>query len=266
MKKSNFEETMYSTLSTLTPDVLDKIKASDQFYVPEKTKKYDFSSFFTKRLSYSLASVFVLAIIMISLLSSNTSNPVVASTVTIDINPSIQITLDEDDNVINVSEINADGVLLIESTRTFRGLTLDETIEIIIEQAIAKGFIVDSTEENIILINVEANKAEIKARVEAALDTIITQEMNRFNHQVRVTREIRDELSEDEVNALKDTAGQYKLSYAKLLLINRIIAADDSYTIEDLKELPVKELYSILTTVDPEAEIYPGSGFGAGNN
>lgn len=267
MKKSKFEEMITTSFKSETPDILNKIKSSDQFYVPEKVKKYDFSRFFNKRLSYSLASIFVLAIVMFSLLSSGTEVPaVVASTVTIDINPSIQITLDEDDYVINVTAINADGELLIDRDIKFKGLTLERTIEIIIAEALRLGYIVNDSEENIILIDVASSRADIKARVEAALEAKIQSEMDKISRNVQITRENRDELSQDQIDNLKNTAKQYKLSPAKLFLINRIIDADDTYTIEDLKDLSIRELYRVLGELSPEDDNTPGNNDNSGNN
>ena len=177
MKKSNFEERISTSFKTETPDILDRIKSSDQFYVPEKVKKFDFNRIFNKRLSYSLASVFVLAIVLFSILSSGPSiDSVVASTVTIDINPSIEITLNDNDEVINITAINSDGELLIDRDIKFKGLSLDRTIEIIIAEAMKRGFIVDSIEDNIILIDVSSNKMDIKQRVKQSLEIKITSE------------------------------------------------------------------------------------------
>jgi hypothetical protein len=267
MKKSNFEERINSSFKTETPDVLDKIKSSDQFYVPEKVKKYDFSRFFNKRLSYSLASVFVLAIVLFSILSSGPSiDSVVASTVTIDINPSIEITLNDDDEVINISAINAEGELLIDRDINFKGLSLDRTIEIIIAKAIEKGFIVDDTEDNIILIDVSSNQLEIKERVEQHLEVKITSEMAKVAKNIQVRRENRQELTEDEEKELEDKSTQYQLSPAKLYLINRIIEEDNTYTIDILKSKSVRELYNILNILFPEEDNSPGNNPGSGHN
>lgn len=260
MSKSKFEEKITTSFRSETPDILDRIKSSDQFYVPAKEKKFDFGRFFNKRLSYSLASVFVLALVLFSVISSGSSiDPVVASTVTIDINPSIEITLDEGDSVINITAINSDGDLLIDQDINFRGKSLDETIEIIIAEAIARGFIDDEFDENIILIDVTATKEGIKSRVEAALEMKIVQEMAKAIQRVQVRRENRDELTDDQNNELEDISEQFKISPAKLYLINRIILEDDSYTIDTLRNKSVRELYVIINRLFPHEDNSPGN-------
>ena len=258
MKKSKFEERITTSFKTETPDILDKIKSSDQFFVPDKSKKYDFSRFFNKRLSYSLASVFVLALVVFSMLTSGTEVPaVVASTVTIDINPSVEITLDDDDNVINITAINADGELLIDRDIKFKGLSLDVAIEIIIAEALERGFIVDDSENNIILIDVSSDRADVKARVEAALEVKITAEMAKVARAVSIIKENRAELTVDQIDNMRDIAQQHNISLAKLHLINKIIEADNSYTIETLKDLSIRNLYKILSEVNPLEETIP---------
>jgi len=267
MKKSNFEERIASSFKTETPDILNKIKSSDQFFVPDKAKKFEFGKFFNKRLSYSLASIFVLALILFSVLSSGTEvNPVIASTVTIDINPSIRITLDEDDNVINVSAINNDGEFLIDQDVIYRGLTLDKSIEIILAKALELDYIVEDTLDNVILIDVEANEATVKARIEQALEEIIGQEMLKIGNGYEIRKENRDDLTEDEVTNLHENAQQFRVSLAKLHLINRIIEVDDSYTIENLKDESVMKLYQILNELIPDLEVTPGNSENPGNN
>ena len=267
MKKSKFEEMITTSFKSETPDVLNKIKSSDQFYVPDKVKKYDFSRFFNKRLSYSLASVFVLAIVLFSILSSGTEVPaVVASTVTIDINPSVQITLDEDDHVINVSAINDEGEYLIDRDIKYKGMTLDEAVEIILAEALRLGYINDDSEDNFILIDVASNRADIKARVEAALEAKIQSEMAKLSRQVEITRENRDELTEEQKDDLKNTAEQFRLSPAKLFLINRIIDIDDTYTVASLKDFSIKELYAKLAELSPEEDTIQGNNDDTGNN
>lgn len=247
MNESKLKDQINTSFKSETPDILDKIKSSDQFFVPDKARKSSFNTFFNKRLSYSLASVFILAIILFSIISLGTEiDPVVASTVTIDINPSIEITLDDDDVVINIIAINDDGDYLIDRDIEYQGLTLDRTIEIIIAKALELGYIVDSVDDNIILINVESNQYEIQTRVEQALENKITQVVNNASKRVQVRKENRDNLTRDEANNLIREAKDLKISVSKLIIINKIIAEDDSYTIYSLKNLSVMRLYQLL--------------------
>ncbi len=245
MEKQDMKFRIKEVLDERTPDILNNIKNSSAFKVPIKQKKTlsDYVSF--KSLSYSLATVFILAILVTSLMMSGPSAPVVASTVTLDINPSIEITLDENDFVINVIAINDDGETIISRDIVYKGLTLDQAIEYLIESAHNKGFIVETTEENVILIRVNSDNAEMKARIEAALVIKIHNEVSRYAQLVRVINEKGGDITPDELRDLVEIAQTHRISVAKLLLINKIIEIDDTHTIEELKTESIRNLYAL---------------------
>ncbi len=260
MKKEKIEFQIYEALNERTPDVLASIKNSHAFKVPVKTKKAFFSGFSFKSLSYSLATVFTLVFLVAIVFSSQPGTPVVASTITVDINPSIQITLDENDLVINVTAINSDGEEMLNDDMKFSGLTLDEAIEIIIAAAYEHGYIVETTDENVILISVDSDDLEVRDRLEFQLESTIADEVNRYAPVVRVIKERRTNLTEDETEELTNIAEENEVSLGKLLLIRKIVALDSTRSLEDLKDLPVRELYHIYNDlVDPNSTITPGN-------
>ncbi len=83
---------------------------------------------------------------------------------------------------------------------------------------------------------------------------------------VQVRRDNREDLTDDQVTELIDKSVQYKLSLAKLHLINTIIEADDTYTVVNLKDLSVRELYRILSVLAPDEDNDPGNNENPGNN
>lgn len=243
MEKQNFKFKIKESLNERTPDILSKIKNSSEFKVPVKQKRSLSDYFSYRKMSYSLASVFVLAILVSLVFSSRASAPVVASTITVDINPSIQITLDENDFVINVTAVNDDGEAIISHDIKYRGLTLDRCLEIIIEKAHEEGFIVNSTEENVILIRVDSENAEIKTRIEAQVEIKLQNEVSRYAQLVRIIKENGGDITQEELKTLIDIANENRISVAKLLLINKIVVLDDSYTLLDLKDEGIRDLY-----------------------
>ncbi len=98
-------------------------------------------------MSKKLGSVVLAIMVLVGLAAcTDMGTEVSGYYVSVDINPSIEITLNDDDEVINISAINNDGELLIDRDINFKGLSLDRTIEIIIAEAIKRGFIVDDTD------------------------------------------------------------------------------------------------------------------------
>ena len=55
-----------------------------------------------------------------------------------------------------------------------------------------------------------------------------------------------DDIPNDtELRELENIAQTHKISVAQLVLINKIIALENTYTIDDLKDYSVRELYGI---------------------
>ncbi len=261
MEKQDIRFRIKETCDERTPDVLNSIKNSSEFRVPVKNKKSLLDYFSLKSFSYSLASVFVIALLITLVMTSQPSTPVIASTITVDINPSIEITLDEDDNVINVVAINDDGEEIINPNTTFRGLSLDQAIEILIEEAYDQGFIVDTTEENVVLISVDSDNSELRERLETQLETKIAAEVVKYSALVRVIKERNPDVTNEQLENLVTIARNNKITIAKLSLINKIIILDDSYTLFNLKDQSIKDLYilhySLLSPIENITDIEP---------
>ena len=80
------------------------------------------------------ASVFcIMVIALLSLFGDGISANKVAAYVTVDINPSIEVGIDKNENVIEVRGINDAGVMLIKNM-TFKGLTLEDFSELIVQK------------------------------------------------------------------------------------------------------------------------------------
>lgn len=268
MEKQNMKFRIKESLTERTPDVLNSIKNSSNFRIPVKQKRSLSDYFSFKSLSYSLATVFILAMLITLIFTSQAATPVVASTITVDINPSIQITLDEDDIVINVTAINNDGEEIINRDVKYRGLSLDETLEIIIQTAYKRGFIIETTEENVILISVESNNEEVRARLEAQLETKIANEVNKYAQLVRIIKSRNPDMTDEQLKDLVKTAKANNITKAKLTLINKIILLDNTKTLDELKDLPIRELYRIqYRLLNPLPDEDPGnSGDNPGNS
>lgn len=261
MKKNDMLFKIKESFDERTPDVLSKIKNSHKFKIPQKTKKSLSDYISVKSFSYSLATIFILALLITTVIMSGPSTPVVASTITLDINPSIEITLDEDDFVINITGLNDEGETLISRDIKYRGLTLDRAIEIIIEKANERGYIIEMGEENVILIKVDTNSEEARVRIEELLQTKIANEVNKYGQLVRVIKERNPNVTDEQIGLLIDIARTNKISVAKLLVIRRIIILDDTKTLEELKDVSVRELYRIeYRLLNPlEEEDTPGN-------
>ncbi len=94
--------------------------------------------------------------------------------VSVDINPSIEFILDEDDNVVSYSLTNEDAEIICSEV-DFVGMNIDDAVELFVELATEAGFIDVDGEDNAVLITVlgdddddelvEGVKTRIRTRV-----------------------------------------------------------------------------------------------------
>ncbi|HBY21357.1 MAG: hypothetical protein A2Y24_03930 [Clostridiales bacterium GWE2_32_10] len=113
----------------------------------------------------------------------NISNYSAYTIMVIDINPSVELTLDKDNKVINATPLNEDAKML--GKLKLNGLSIENAFEIIITKAEEKGFI-DKTQDSYVLVtNIPLKKnqlgtgEEIKSRIkERVKENIILQNIN----------------------------------------------------------------------------------------
>jgi hypothetical protein len=250
MKDKKFKKALQQTFDKQVPDVLEQIKNSSEFRIPPKPKTNHILSIFNIKYSYVLTSVLVIALIIVASVSF-TKSPVVAATVTLDVNPSIIITLDDNDKVISVEAVNNDGETVIDKNIHYRGLTIEEVVDALITRLQNLGYIVTlSDEANIVLIEVQADDTTIQSRIEERFRSRLDQQLNNFNapHWVMNARDIQ-------LNNPDQTNFDNKLiintyTRAKLTLVYRIHELDSSYSITDLQNLSVRELYFLFMRLE----------------
>jgi len=254
MKKNKFEQDLYETLEKETPDVLSKIKQDPRFRVPTNERMPLLSYFRQYKVSTVFSSLFVLGLFVVAILFSSTqSNEVIASTVSIDINPSVELLLNEDDEIIDIEAINEDGELLIDNHNRFKGLSIDTAIRILVDNAIAKGFIEDS--DPAILVNVVAENASKKALVQEKIEVAFTRESMRHQQAFNV-RNMVQELTEN----VKEQAKNHQMTGARYRLIETILETTNVYTFEDLETLNIHDLFAILNEENGDDSNFPPMG------
>ncbi|MFK5884144.1 MAG: hypothetical protein QM489_07400 [Candidatus Izemoplasma sp.] len=247
MKNNDLYNKINQQLDGDTPDILERIKSSNRFFVPVKQRPRKTYSFGLRTAFASFAVIFV--ILFTFVLTGENTDAIVASTITLDINPSIEITLDEFDNVINVRALNNDGNELIDRDLLYSEMTVDETIKLLINRAVYLGYISD--EQNAILISVNNNNETERTRVINHLELRIDIEIRNNNINPDI---IRDNVIDSIPNPNftdEQLAIAYEITVAKVRLINSIINLDGDYTIIQLKDKHIWELVKIRSALLP---------------
>lgn len=157
---------------------------------------------------------------------------------TIDINPAIEILLDNGGLVASVAMLNAEAETVL-SDLDLIGLTYSEAVEKILEAAIATGFIDVDSNENIVTVSHE------NADREAALKGIVENALEAKGVGAAV-------FGGEMLAEYYDLAEEYDISVGRARLISRAVEQDEDLTFEEALELEHNEIMAILRATHQE--------------
>lgn len=160
-------------------------------------------------------------------------NTAVAS-VSLDVNPSVEIKVNEKEKVVSVTALNEDGQEII-ADMDFEGSSLEVTVNALIGSMLRQGYL--SVSANSVLVSVESADSEHAA----ALEQRLREEIGGLLESGGVSAAVLSQ----QVNAdeeLQTLAEEYGLSLGKAQLIRDITAQDSRYRFADLAGLTINQL------------------------
>ena len=163
----------------------------------------------------------------------------VQSTVSLDVNPSVELKLNQKEKVLSARALNSDGEKILEGM-DLKGTDVEVAVNALVGSLLKNGYVDELA--NSILISVEdpnadrgaALQQEISAEVETILDAASVQ-------AAILTQTVQDDA------ALQAKANEYGISLGKAQLIAAMVAGSDHLTFEDLAGLSVNELNLLAT-------------------
>jgi len=154
----------------------------------------------------------------------------------IDINPSIEFTVDENDIVTSFNLVNEDALILCADVE-FIGMNVEEAIELFIQLATEAGFIDVEAEDNAVLFTVlGGDDEELKLKLQERVRVRAAQYFARNFINAEIFTE--DFTQED----LLIQAEELGINAGKLKLILLAQTYDETLTIEEGIDMPVKDL------------------------
>lgn len=159
------------------------------------------------------------------------------STITLDVNPSIEIITNRHDQVISVKALNLDGIPIIKE-RDSEKKDLKTTVSTLVSSIIRYGYL--STDKNVILVSVENRSREKADTLLSSLNQTIQDSALSHNVAVQV---LRQTISKDKKEA--KLAQSLNISVGKLKLIQEILSHNSSLSIEALASMSMEELLAI---------------------
>ncbi len=165
-------------------------------------------------------------------------NHAVDATVSLDVNPSIELTANRSDRVLHVTANNADGQTIL-GNMDLSGSDLDVAINALIGSMVRNGYINELA--NSVLVSVDAadpaRSAELQTRLTEEINTLLQTED--FSGSV-----LSQTIAQD--HALQSTADEYGITLGKAQLIQEIIDLDATHTFDTLAALSINDLNLIL--------------------
>ena len=175
----------------------------------------------------------------------------VASTVSLDVNPSIEIQVNEKEHVLKVDPKNEDGRKVV-GDMDFSGSSLDVTVNALIGSMLRNGYLNENA--NSILVSVdssdEAKGSALRDRLAGEINSLL--QTDSFSGAVLSQTVAADD-------SLQQLANEYGISLGKAQLIQELTAQNPTYTFNALAGLSINEL-NLLMTQNAKPENVASSG------
>lgn len=161
-----------------------------------------------------------------------------ASIIQIDVNPSVELSVNRKDRVVEARALNADGQRVLEGMN-LKKTDADVAVNAIIGSMVKQGYF--STSKSAVLVTV-INKDPQKSQ---ALGEKIVSDINQtFASQHRQVRIYNQGLVSGE--NVKKQAKQYGISQGKMAFIDKLIQQDSSLTKEQLSQMSITQLEQVI--------------------
>lgn len=163
-----------------------------------------------------------------------------ASIVSLDVNPSIELTLNRRERVLRATPLNEDAAAVLDGM-DLKGATLDVAVNALMGSLLKNGYVDELA--NSILITVEDDDATRAAQLESQLTETV--------NAVMTSSSINGAILSQTVNqdqALQAKADEYGISLGKAQLIQQLVDQNPTLTFESLAGRTVNDLNLLLSS------------------
>lgn len=210
----------------------------DQLHASKELKQHTLEAVMAKRKQhhswyYGLAFVLTCVLCMVFYQTSQTNSepvvepaPQVYAYVTFDINPSLEFYLDENNQIIDTKAYNKDGEALLAQL-SLKNESLTESISQLLSNTLFQSYMKDGY----LQVSVYSEDETHSLALETMLDETIGEHYD--DDQYGCTCASKHD---------QEQANNHHMSFGRYQMIEMILRADESYQVDDLQDLPMKEL------------------------
>ncbi|WP_349944506.1 hypothetical protein ABFV83_13350 [Lacrimispora sp. BS-2] len=239
LNRQQIEACLKSAASDLTPNVLERIDLSTPQIKAEKERR---SVFFLRQ--RVIATLVAACFCMIALAGGTYTyqNGKVDSVIGIDVNPSVELSVNKRNKVLAAKALNEDGESIMQDM-DLKGVDLNTAVNAVIGSMVTHGYL--SELDNAILVTV-SNDSISKAQ---GLRHAVVNDIRSTLEEKQLKAVVYDQqvMEEDEV---KQLAEEYKISYGKAYFLRELILQNPSLSMEDMKALApltMEEIAKVIT-------------------
>lgn len=247
IREQELEQRLRTAMDHAAPDALDRILASCEaqkgIVIPmEQARKP------RRRRWASLAVAAALAVVccVFGLTSWRGANAV-ASVVSLDVNPSIQLQVSKNEKVLSAEALNEDARVILDGM-DLKGTQLKVAVNAIVGSLLQNGYL--DRLSSAILISVEDDDAQRAARLESDLTAEVGTALENASAGAAILSQI---LSMD--TGLESQAQSSSISVGKAAMIRDIQALNSQLDFDALSALSVEELKQLRETGAPDMPI-----------
>lgn len=232
MNDKELEKKVDDLFAKLTPDHAEQILKDIDTIQKPSSKKRNLKNLWLR--VGSIAAAFVLLMVGIT---GYTLFGKVDSTVTLDVNPSIELRVNRFDRVLRVTPLNADGERVIGTMR-LKNVDLDVAVNALIGSMMKNGYL--SEMSNSILVTVDGSDAARSSALTERISSDIEAQLNAGFSGSVLSQTVQHD---DTLQALAD---EHLITVGKAQLIQALIDRNPLYSFDALSKLSINELNVLL--------------------
>lgn len=239
LNRKQIEACLKSATRDMVPDVLERINLSTPQEDEERAARP--ASVIRQKVFATLVAA---CLCMIALAGGTYTyqNGRVDSVIGIDVNPSVELSVNRNNKVLSAKALNKDAESIMLQM-DLKGVDLNVAVNAVIGAMVTNGYLSDM--DNAILVTV-ANDSVKKAK---SLRSAVVSDIQSTLEEKQLKAVVYDQqvIEDDDV---KELADQYGISYGKAYFLKELIAQNSSLTMEDMKELSsltMEEIAKVIT-------------------
>ena len=229
------EHRMFDAIADIDEQIIDKCLSDD------KSVKSSRSVSDKRRIPWYAVAAAVLALVflggVINTVGTKLIQKTVSNTVSLDVNPSIEIRLNRQERVVAVVPLNEDAEKVVGSM-DFSGVPLDLAVNALIGSMVRNGYLNEFANSVLVMVddNDEARAEELTRRLVSVIDEAMIPQGGGAVIGMTAVHDAE----------LEKLADRYGITLGKAMLISKVAESIPYYSFEELVMLNISELNMLL--------------------